>query len=63
METLKTLHAKIEKKTNNIERAKIDLITADSDSIISMLKDFIIKNKKEKKSLQNQMDEMYEKFN
>lgn len=63
METLKTLHTKIEKKRNNIARAKKDLTTANSDCIISMLKDFITKNKKEKESLQKQMDEMYEKFN
>ena len=63
METLKTLHAKIEKKRNNITRAKRDLITTNSDSIISMLKDFINKNKTEKELLQNQFNEMYEKFN
>ena len=59
METLKTLHAKIEKKTNNIVRAKRDLKTANSDCIISTLKDFIKKNKTEKELLQKQFDEMY----
>ncbi len=63
METLKTLHAKIEKKIDNITRAKRALTTTNSDCIISMLKDFITKNKKEKESLQKQFDEMYKKFN
>jgi len=63
METLKTLHAKIEKKTNNIARAKKDLTTANNDCIISTLKDFIKKNKIDKELFQKQFDEMYEKFN
>ena len=63
MEDLKILHAKIEKKSNNILRAKRDLITANSECIVLMLKDFIDKNKTEKELLQNKFDEIYKKFN
>lgn len=63
METLKTLHAKIEKKANSIDRVKADLKTSTVDSVTEHLKGFLNKLKSDKQNLQLQFDEMYEKFN
>ena len=63
METLKKLHAKIEKKSNSIERVKADLKTCTVDSVTEHLKVFLNKLKSDKENLQLQFDEMYEKFN
>jgi len=63
METLKTLHAKIEKKTNSIDRVKRDLKTVFSDIVINDLKEFLTKLKKDRDSLQLEFDKMYSEFN
>ena len=63
MENLKTLHEKIEKKSNSIERVKADLKNCSVDSVTEHLKVFLNKLKSDKENLQLQFDEMYEKFN
>ena len=63
METLQTLHAKIEKKANSIDRVKADLKTSTVDAVTEHLKHFLNKLKSDKQNLQSQFNEMYEKHN
>jgi len=63
METLKTLHAKIEKKAISIKKVKDDLKTSTVDSVTEHLKVFLKKLQNDKENLQLQFDEIYKKFN
>lgn len=63
METLETLHKKIETKRNNIFRIERDIIAFGNHLIENEMRDILEKFKNELKELQSQFNEMAKEFN
>jgi len=63
METLKTLHTKIEKKTSSINKVKDYLNTNPNSCISSEMRESLKRYETDRENLQSEFDKLYNKNN